>query len=560
MFMYKSVIFDLDGTLLDTLQDIRLAFNDALEAAGLPLSYSLKEVRNMIGKGADYLCHTGLGKFDNEENFLKLKGEYMWRYEKYQVEHTKPYPGIYETLLFLKERGIQLFVCSNKPDKLASEILSHCFKSQLFVYVQGHLENFPPKPHPASLNKIIMYISGIIIPLGCLLAWNNYTLTSDITETIKKTGASLVSMIPSGLFLLLSTTLTVAVLALAKRKTMVQDSYAIESLARCDVICLDKTGTITDGTMRLEKEIKLTDKRIDIKKLMGSFVSAFQDDKNVTMEALTKAYPETKTHKIKVVLPFSSSRKLSAVEFEKTGTFVLGAPEFITKDKKVLSRSEEFAKEGFRVLLLAYTNEPLSEQSTFFKVEPYALLVLSDHIRDEAYDTIKWFNENNMEVKIISGDNPQTVSQIALKAGVLHGDRYISLEGLSNDEVSTFANQYTVFGRVSPEQKAVLIKALKNNNRTVAMTGDGVNDTLALKEADCSIAMADGSEVARNISHLVLLNSNFSSLPSVVEEGRKVINNVQKSSTLFFRNKIHPNQFTFSCRKQKEDSLNLSNL
>ncbi len=155
MFMYKSVIFDLDGTLLDTLQDIRLAFNDALEAAGLPLSYSLKEVRNMIGKGADYLCHTGLGKFDNEENFLKLKGEYMWRYEKYQVEHTKPYPGIYETLLFLKERGIQLFVCSNKPDKLASEILSHCFKSQLFVYVQGHLENFPPKPHPASLNKII---------------------------------------------------------------------------------------------------------------------------------------------------------------------------------------------------------------------------------------------------------------------------------------------------------------------------------------------------------------------------------------------------------------------
>ena len=384
-----------------------------------------------------------------------------------------------------------------------------------------------------SLNKIIMYISGIIIPLGCLLAWNNYTLTSDITETIKKTGASLVSMVPSGLFLLLSTTLTVAVLALAKRKTMVQDSYAIESLARCDVICLDKTGTITDGTMRLEKEIKLTDKRIDIKKLMGSFVSAFQDDKNVTMEALTKAYPETKTHKIKVVLPFSSSRKLSAVEFEKTGTFVLGAPEFITKDKKVLSRSEEFAKEGFRVLLLAYTNEPLSEQSTFFKVEPYALLVLSDHIRDEAYDTIKWFNENNMEVKIISGDNPQTVSQIALKAGVLHGDRYISLEGLSNDEVSTFANQYTVFGRVSPEQKAVLIKALKNNNRTVAMTGDGVNDILAMKQANCSIAMASGSDAARNASHLVLMDSNFASMPKVVEQGRKVINNIQKTASLY---------------------------
>lgn len=392
----------------------------------------------------------------------------------------------------------------------------------------------------SSLNKIIMYISGIIIPLGALLAWNNYVNSShDIITTIEKTGASLVSMIPSGLFLLLSTTLTVAVISLAKRKTMVQDSYAIESLARANVICLDKTGTITDGTMRVEKEIKLTAKRIDIKKLMGSFISAFEDDKNVTMQALANAYPETKTHKIKVVLPFSSARKLSAVEFEKTGTFVLGAPEFITKDKDVLKKSENYAKEGYRVLLIAYTSEPLSEKSKFNKVEPYALFVLSDHIRDEAYDTIKWFIDNDVEVKIISGDNPSTVSQIALKAGVPHAENYVSLEGLTGEEVSEIADRYVVFGRVSPEQKAILIKALKSKGKTVAMTGDGVNDILAMKQANCSIAMASGSDAARNASHLVLMDSNFASMPKVVEQGRKVINNIQRTASLYLMKTVY---------------------
>lgn len=384
-----------------------------------------------------------------------------------------------------------------------------------------------------SLNKIIMYISGIIIPLGIALAFNNYLATDgSIEETIKKTGASLVSMIPSGLFLLLSTTLTVSVLALAKRKTMVQDAYAIESLARSNIICLDKTGTITDGTMRLEKEIKLTEKRIDIKKLMGSFLSAFEE-KNVTSAALSKAYPETKTHKIKVVLPFSSSRKLSAVEFDKTGTFILGAPEFIISDKKILEKAEPFTKQGYRVLLLARTDEHLSEKSTFKKVEPYAFFVLSDHIRDEAYDTIKWFIDNDVEVKIISGDNPMTVSQIAGKVGVKNADKYISLDGMDNDQVSAIANEYTIFGRVSPEQKAVLIKAMKNAGNTVAMTGDGVNDILAMKQANCSIAMASGSDAARNASHLVLMDSNFASMPKVVEQGRKVINNIQRSASLF---------------------------
>ncbi len=389
-----------------------------------------------------------------------------------------------------------------------------------------------------SLNSIIKYISAVIIPLGICLAIKNYGVARDYTVVIKKTGASLVTMIPSGLFLLISTALAISVINLSKKKTMVQDSYSIESLARTNILCLDKTGTITDGTMQLEKEIKLSKSRLEIKNIMGSFLGAFEDN-NVTSLALNKAYPKNDEYSIKALLPFSSARKFSAVQFEKIGTFILGAPEFITTEEAVLKEAEVYTLSGLRVLLLASCEEDITDEAKFKDVKPFALFVLSDHIREEAYETIKWFNENDVKIKIISGDNPLTVSEIAKKVGVKNSEQYISLDGLTNDEVAQISSQYTVFGRVSPEQKAVLIKSLKNQGNTVAMTGDGVNDILAMKQANCSIAMASGSEAARNSSHIVLMDSNFSNMPQIILEGRKVINNVQRSASLFLMKTIY---------------------
>lgn len=389
-----------------------------------------------------------------------------------------------------------------------------------------------------SLNSIIKIISLIIIPMGICLAIKNYQIVPSYEDVIRKTGASIVTMIPSGLFLLISTTLAVSVVALAQRKTMVQDPYAIESLARTNVLCLDKTGTITDGSMQLEKMIKITDKEIDIPLLMGAFLGAFVDN-NATSLALIKAYPKNDCFSIKAVLPFSSSRKYSAVQFDSIGTFILGAPEFLTEDSDILKEAEVYTLKGLRVLLLSFTKEKINDSINLKNTQGYALFVISDHIREEAYDTIKWFNDNQVKIKIISGDNPITVSEIAKKVGIIDSEKYISLDGLTNDEVANICNNYTVFGRVSPEQKAIIIKALKNSGNTVAMTGDGVNDILAMKQSNCAIAMASGSEAAMHSSHIVLMDSNFANMPHIIVEGRKVINNIQRSASLFLMKTIY---------------------
>ena len=382
-----------------------------------------------------------------------------------------------------------------------------------------------------SLNAIIKWISFIILPIGIASFIKNMAITDGQTvSSLTITFGTLIAMIPSGLYLLISTTLTVSVLVLSKKKTMVQDLYSIESLARSNVLCLDKTGTITDGQMILEEEINLTKK--NVKGLLGDFLSAF-DDKNVTSLALEKNYAPCGKYKVINKIPFSSKRKFSAVEFDKEGVYILGAPEFITKDKNILEKVEEYTNKGQRVLLFVNTKEKLNEDMKLDNIEHVALFVLSDHIREEAKDTIAWFNNNDVEIKIISGDNPVTVSQIAKKVEVPNADNYISLDGLSNEEVIEVANKYTIFGRVSPEQKAILIKAIRDSGKTVAMTGDGVNDILAMKQSNCSIAMASGSDAAIHASHLVLVDSNFASMPKVVEEGRRVINNIQRSATLF---------------------------
>ena len=342
-------------------------------------------------------------------------------------------------------------------------------------------------------------------------------------------------MIPAGMFLLITISLSVGVVKLGRKKTLVKDIYSIEMLSRSNVLCLDKTGTITDGTMNVKDVIYTSKKhKTTVDKIVSNILGS-QRTHNATSTALLKKFGAKSDMKLEQNLEFSSQRKFSATTFKNGKTYYLGAPTFVKahlsdENKKLLNEAME---NGYRVIALTETNSPFNEDEGAKEGETLALFVLEDHIRENAIETIRWFKENEVEIKIISGDDPLTVSKIAQRVGVENYDKYISLEGMSLEEVEKIAADFTVFGRVSPEQKYVIVKTLKKNGKVVAMTGDGVNDTLALKEADCSIAMADGSEVARNISNLVLLDSNFTSLPSVVKEGRQVVNNVQNASALF---------------------------
>ncbi|MBQ7466453.1 MAG: HAD-IC family P-type ATPase [Clostridia bacterium] len=391
-----------------------------------------------------------------------------------------------------------------------------------------------------SLKTIIRVIGMIIIPIAILMYLNNYRATGSVTKTITQTAGSIIGMIPAGMFLLSSVALTVSVIKLARRQALVQDLYCVEMLARVNVLCLDKTGTITDGTMKVYNCLQLNNTNFTLKRIMGSMLSALGDN-NQTSQALINYFGYNKELKPVSTVPFSSSRKLSAVTFENAGTYIMGAPEFVMPnldDDKIKNMIEQYAKDGYRVLLLAHSTNNIIKDNPPSNRTPIALLILEDRIRDDAISTISWFKNNGVKVKIISGDNPLTVAEIAKRVGVDNTESFINLEGLNEKQVMAAANKYTVFGRVTPEQKAILIKAMKTAGNTVAMTGDGVNDILALKEADCSIAMASGSEAVRSVSHMVLLNSDFGSMPATVLEGRRVINNVQKSSSLFFMKTI----------------------
>lgn len=402
-----------------------------------------------------------------------------------------------------------------------------------------------------TLNQIIHYVQIIIVPLAIFEFffkwWRDYNFINDVAafkDIINDVCGSMVAMIPSGLYLTTSITLFVAMINLVQRKALVQDSYSVESLARVNVLCLDKTGTITDGTMRVENEI-VYQNQYDTHLIAYNLMNAFED-RNATSLAILDKYKTDQKLEVINKLPFSSSRKKSAVEFKDLGTFVIGAPEFILdpNDPIVVELQKETLN-GFRVILLAKV-DAISDEDIIGKPTPVAAYVIKDHIRDEAYDTIKWFKENNVDIKIISGDNPLTVSVIAKQVGVDDADKYISLEGLTLEEVADAATKYSVFGRVAPEQKATLIQALKKAGKTVAMTGDGVNDILAMKRADCSIAMASGSEASRNVAQLVLIDSNFASMPKIVEEGRRVINNVQAVASLFLMKTIFAVVLTIS--------------
>ncbi len=390
----------------------------------------------------------------------------------------------------------------------------------------------------ASIVVTLAIAIGIIYYLkGGFTADNGAFSYDEFKDSIKGISGSMISMIPAGLYLLASVALAVAVLKLSKKGARVQDFYSVEMLARTTVLCVDKTGTITDGNMDVKKVLIIGPDKYtteDIAQIMSNLLHATNDN-NFTAQALKKYFNYESTKGVVEALPFSSENKYSAATFKGGETYVLGAQEFlnIPNLNSLVLRSEEYTNNGDRVLVLAKSSKPIKDGKIQNEVNPIALIVLQDHIRENAIETFKWFKDNGVKIKVISGDDPKTVSHIASEVGIEGAERYISLAGLSDEEVRKIAPLYDVFGRVNPDQKEIIIQALKNEGEKVAMTGDGVNDILALKRADCSIAMNNGSEAAKNVSHIVLTNSDFNSLPSVVAEGRRVINNLQRTSSLF---------------------------
>ena len=384
-----------------------------------------------------------------------------------------------------------------------------------------------------SLNKIVSAISFLIIPVAILLfARQLYISGNSFSNAVVNTVAALIGMIPEGLVLLTSTVLAVSVVRLSRSKVLVQDLYCIETLARVDVICLDKTGTITEGNMEV---VEYVSEKEDSLKWIGTICNTLKDD-NPTSNALREKYKGKEKVKILDQIHFSSSKKYSGIKTEE-GVYVIGAAEFILNKatlKKYQKKIDEYTTD-YRVIVLGFSkNEKLS------KVEVLGFILLQDKIREEAVDTLKYFRNQGVELKIISGDNPKTVLNIAKRAGFKEDAKECDATLLKSEkQIYDAVEKYDIFGRVTPEQKKNFVIALQNLGHTVAMTGDGVNDVLALKEADCSIAMASGSDATKNVSQLVLLDSNFSSMPKVVGEGRRTINNIQRSASLFLVKTIY---------------------
>lgn len=374
-------------------------------------------------------------------------------------------------------------------------------------------------------------------------------INPSVNYAIQRTCTVVIGMIPSGMLLLTSIALAVGIMRLAKSNTLVQDMYSLEMLARVNVLCLDKTGTITDGRMRVNDTIILnTIGDLSLNDIMGSMLREL-DGNNQTSIALNNHFGYNDRFAATAKIPFSSKRKLSAVTFDEVGTFAMGAPEFVLKPypAKVEKIVKQYAQMGLRVIVLAHSTSPIVGDKLPAILKPIAIISIADNVREDAVDTIKWFKENDVNVKVISGDNPVTVSEVAKRAGIAQADKFISLDGLNDAEVENVANKYTVFGRVSPEQKAILVRSIKSQGNTVAMTGDGVNDILALKEADCAISVASGSEAARNVSNLVLMDNNFNSMPKIVAEGRRVINNIKNSSSLYLMKTLFTALLAFIC-------------
>ena len=412
-----------------------------------------------------------------------------------------------------------------------------------------------------SLMFIVKVMATILVPMGVMLfcvkyfAQENpeqaekiittlfgYKINQYLSTTVLGTVATLIGMIPSGLVALSSTVFCVSVIRLSRHKTLAQDLYCIETLARVDVLCLDKTGTITEGTMDVNSIEPVKNREIaEIKQIIKNVTSALEDN-NATINALRAYVGDIDVScTAEQIVPFSSARKWSGARINGV-SYVIGAPEFVFKKKtKTLEKTtEEMAKKGYRVMVVASSKNKFADSELPSALKLESFIYITDKIRAEAPDTLRFFKHEGVTVKVISGDNPETVRAVAMRAGLEDCDNIIDMSTLTTEEeVYDAATKYTIFGRVLPDQKLMLVKALKKAGHTVAMTGDGVNDVLALKEADCSVAMASGSDAAKNVSSLVLLDSNFSSMPRVVAEGRRSINNLERSAALYIMKTVY---------------------
>lgn len=399
----------------------------------------------------------------------------------------------------------------------------------------------------ASIRSVSKFTSYVIVPLGVILFFQAFMMRdAGIKESVVVSAAALLGMLPKGLVLLISIALTTGVIKLAKKRILVQDMYAVETLAHVDTLCLDKTGTLTEGHMVLESIVPLQADS-DPNMLLGNYLAASTDN-NLTMQALRQGCPELTDHQPIDVAAFSSQRKWGAVAFEHLGNVYLGAPEKVA-GSAALPQVIEAQEAGLRVLILAVETNPKAPTSFDpTNAQAVAILILSDIIRQNAEETLAYLADQGIDLKVISGDNPIAVAAIAHRAGLANADQAIDLSTLTTEaEVREAATRYTVFGRVTPEQKKLLVQELKANQRTVAMTGDGVNDVLALREADVSIAMAAGDIAARQIANFVLLDSDFTTLPDVLFEGRRVVNNVTKASGIFFIKTIYSFLLSLVC-------------
>lgn len=425
------------------------------------------------------------------------------------------------------------FVTSGKAMCLLTEVGHDCYMEKLsseakqFKRYKTELQR--------NLDTILKFISIIIVPLGIILFAKQYWISgSTYEQAALDTVAAVLGMIPEGLVLLTSVALALGAVRLARRSTLVRELFCIETLARVDTLCLDKTGTITEGHLCVQGEESVKED-IDLEQLMGRMVGALGDE-NETFQALRQHYKRNQSANTKFVLPFSSERKFSGVVFEGEGTYLMGAYQFIfpQADPAVLEKIAEYASQGLRVLTVAHSPNEMTDYTLAEGFEIVGFVFMTDVVRKNAPDILGYFEEQGVDLKVISGDDPVTVAAIAARAGLKDADKYIDATTIHTDEeMEDVILKYSVFGRVTPKQKQQMVRLLKQNGRTVAMTGDGVNDVLALKDADVSIAMASGSEAAKNTANLVLLNSDFASLPHIVNEGRRVINNIKAAASMF---------------------------
>lgn len=398
-----------------------------------------------------------------------------------------------------------------------------------------------------SINKIVKWMGIILIPIGAILFYQGFFINHEsFSDSIVSMVAAVIGMIPEGLYLLTTAALALGTIRLAKRKVLLNDMKSIEALAWADVLCVDKTGTITEPKMQVQSIVPIGEDKDgefqgddNFADMLYRYVYASKDN-NATMEALKEFCLSREdapdTYLPQYVMPFSSAVKYGAITFRHKGTWVLGAPEFVLGEGviELKPQIEDFAQKGYRVLVFACQDERPDVDGLSEDIRPVGLVVLSNAIRKNAKATFKYFNKQGVTVKVISGDHPETVAEIARLAGIENADKYIDAALLDNDKkIARAAAEYTVFGRVTPRQKQKLVHALQNQGHTVAMTGDGVNDILAMKDADCGIAMASGSEAVSQAANVVLMDSDFARMPNVVSEGRRVVNNIQRSASLF---------------------------